>query len=165
MRWMRRASDAPTETECNELMNSTLSVSSPHPVFDLGDDELEALYSTAHQLYTGGMRSKAHDLFAFVASCKPRSIRYNKALGVSLMSNGEHEAAIPVLAAAMLCSSDSDPSLPVACAECLALTNRHRQARRLFKQARNLLRQCAGSPDIDRLIAHTDGWLSILKDR
>jgi Flp pilus assembly protein TadD len=111
------------------------------------------------------MRGKAHDLFVYVAACKPQSIRYGKALGISLMSNDDYEAAIPVLAAAMLCSSGKDPSLSVACAECLALTNRHGQARRLFRQAKRLLQQHEGSPDIERLTSHTDGWLSILKDR
>lgn len=146
-------------------MNSTISASSPDAVIGLSDEELETLYSMAHQLHTGGMRAKAHDLFAFIAACRPRSIRYNKALGISLMSNSDYEAAIPVLATAMLCSPGSDPALSVACAECLALTNRRQQARRLFKKARVLLLQQNDCDEIARLTAHTDGWLNILKDR
>lgn len=118
----------------------------------------------AHQLHAGGMRIKAHELFAFIAASRPRSIRYNKALGISLMSNGDYEAALPILTMAMLCGSPGgDPALPVACAECMALTNRRQQARRLFKRARALLLQQSGTPEIARLAAHTNGWLNILK--
>jgi tetratricopeptide (TPR) repeat protein len=149
----------------NDPMNSITPASSSGNRFNLNDDELEALYSMAHQLHTGGMRSKAHDLFVFIAACRPRTIRYNKALGVSLMSNGDYEAAIPILATAILCSPGNDPALSVACAECLALTNRHQQARRLFKKAKTMLRQHDSRPEINRLATHADGWLTILKDR
>jgi Flp pilus assembly protein TadD len=132
---------------------------------NLGDEEIESLYRMAHQLYSSGMRTKAHEVFAFIAAYKPRSIRFNKALGISFMSNGEYEAAIPVLATAMLCDPDSDPALYVACAECLALTERHQQAGRLFKKAKVLLQNQQDCLETQRLDAHADGWLTILKYR
>jgi tetratricopeptide (TPR) repeat protein len=144
-------------------MNSTHPVSISNTAA-LDDEKIEALYSTAHQLHTSGMRAKAHDLFAFIAAYRPRSIRFNKAFGISLMSNGDYEAAIPVLATAILCNPENDPALSVACAECLALTNRHRQARDLFQKARRLLQEQTDSDELRRLSMHTDGWLAILEN-
>lgn len=128
------------------------------------DDELEALYSQAHHLHQSGMQAKAHDLFFFIASCRPYSSRYCKALGVSLMSNGNYEAAVPVLAAALLHDGGNDIALPVACAECLALTGRKPEARRLFEQAKIMLTHQQHLPDSQRLAAHTEAWLKILKE-
>lgn len=128
------------------------------------DDELEALYSQAHHLHQSGMQAKAYDLFSFIASCRPYSPRYCKALGVSLMSNGNYEAAIPVLAAALLHDGGNDIALPVACAECLALTGRKPEACRLFEQARIMLAHQQDLPDSQRLAAHTEAWLKILKE-
>lgn len=128
------------------------------------DDELEALYSQAHHLHQSGMQAKAYDLFLFIASCRPYSPRYCKALGVSLMSNGNYEAAVPVLAAALLHDGGNDIALPVACAECLALTGRKPEARRLFEQARIMLSHQQDLPESQRLAAHTEAWLKILKE-
>ncbi|RXZ38766.1 hypothetical protein D9O50_04510 [Oxalobacteraceae bacterium CAVE-383] len=116
----------------------------------------------AHQLHTGGMRAKARELFALVAAYRPRSVRYGKALGLSLMGNGEYEKAIPVLAAAILCNPESDPALSVAFAECLALTNRRQQAKRLFQKARIALGTADGCTETMRLHQHAERWLAIL---
>lgn len=129
------------------------------------DEELEALYSQAHQLHHSGMQAKAHDLFFFIANCRPGSPRYCKALGVSLMSAGNYEAAVPILAVALLHDGGTDLALPVACAECLALTGRRPLARRLFEQANTMLRLRQNPPGCDRLIAHTEAWLKILKEQ
>lgn len=153
------------KTHSHNQMNASPSLSSFAADAMPGDEEIESLYSVAHQLYTGGMRSKALDLFAFIAACRPRSARFNKALGISLMSNGDYEAAIPVLATAMLCDADGDPALSVACAECMALTKRYRHAGRLFEKAKILLQPSLDCPAMQRLDAHANAWLSILKDR
>jgi tetratricopeptide (TPR) repeat protein len=133
-------------------------------VTDYSDEELETLYRQAHQLHYSGMHAKAHDLFYFIARCRPQSTRYCKALGVSLMSGGNYAAAVPVLTAAMRHDNGDDPALPVACAECLALTGQRRQARRLFEQARVMLQHQQALPEFSRLSTHTEIWLNILKD-
>lgn len=128
----------------------------------IGDEEIEILYSMAHHLHTGGMRAKAHELFALVAAYRPRSVRYNKALGISLMGNGEYEKAIPVLAAAMLCNAETDHALSVAFAECLALTSRRPQALRLFQKAKVSLEAGGDCAETERLRRHTERWLTVL---
>jgi tetratricopeptide (TPR) repeat protein len=128
----------------------------------MGDEEIETLYSIAHQLHTGGMRAKAHDLFALVAAYRPRSIRYNKALGISLMGNGAYEEAVPILATAILCNTEDDPSASLAFAECLALTDRRQQALPLFQKARAQLKDRGDCPETRRLSAHADRWLAVL---
>ncbi|HEY4318346.1 MAG TPA: tetratricopeptide repeat protein [Herbaspirillum sp.] len=143
-------------------MNSPDIPFAAKPAPAIGDEEIETLYSIAHQLHSGGMRAKALDLFALVAAYRPRSIRYNKALGISLMGSGDYEKAIPILATAILCDTEDDPSLAVAFAECLALTDRRRQALRLFQKARIRLNDHADLPEAERLLAHADRWMAIL---
>lgn len=149
------------DKKMNPLPSTPYPASAPR--LDFSDAELDALYRQAYQLHTGGMRAKARDLFSFLAACRPQ--RYNKALGIVLMSEENYTAAIPVLTAAMLCDVNDDAALPVACAECLALTGQHQQALQVFKNAKKMLLKKPRNPESIRLTAHTDGWLSILKGK
>ena len=127
--------------------------------FDLGDDDMEAIYALAHGQFAARKYDKAADLFKFLCLCDHKEPRWFYGLGMAKQHTADYAGAAEAYGMATLLDTD-DPLPQAQAGYCLMFLERWSEAQSALEGA---VMACEDNEEHAALKRQAEGMLATAK--